>query len=85
MLTLIVIGVHFLLRGKTELEFKTIRKMVYIPAGHFSMGTTNSNDKVPVKRIAVTAFWMDRFEVTNKDFEKFMPEHKKFRKFASKN
>ena len=67
------------------LPFEPIRKMAFIPAGTFLMGSTNSPAEMPVRKISLNAFWIDKFEVTNKDFEKFKPEHKKFRKLASIN
>ncbi|HKM51349.1 MAG TPA: SUMF1/EgtB/PvdO family nonheme iron enzyme, partial [Candidatus Bathyarchaeia archaeon] len=49
--------------------------MIWIPGGKFLMG---SNDFYPEERpvhdVTVDGFWMDQFEVTNKEFEKFVIE-----------
>ena len=58
--------------------------MVWIPGGEFSMGAqdpSNRNDAVgmqetrdsrPVHRVHVDGFWMDRTEVTNEQFARFV-------------
>jgi sulfatase modifying factor 1 len=48
--------------------------MVWIPAGEFSMGSTEPmfEDARPIHRVAVKGFWMDKTEVTNAEFEKFV-------------
>ena len=47
--------------------------MVWIPGGAFWMGSTNgSQDEQPAHRVAVNGFWMDKTEVTNEQFEKFV-------------
>lgn len=48
--------------------------MVWIPAGEFSMGTDEAGfpDTRPVHRVALTGFWMDKTEVTNEQFAKFV-------------
>jgi formylglycine-generating enzyme required for sulfatase activity len=57
--------------------------MVWIPAGEFSMGTDAASEAVcglssltgdsqPVHRVYVDGFWMDKTEVTNEQFEKFV-------------
>jgi sulfatase modifying factor 1 len=47
---------------------------VWIPAGEFSMGTQEEmfTDTRPVHRVAVNGFWMDKTEVTNEQFSKFV-------------
>jgi formylglycine-generating enzyme required for sulfatase activity len=56
--------------------------MVWIPGGEFSMGSTRSSeslcglpgatrDSLPVHRVYVDGFWMDKTDVTNEEFEKF--------------
>ena len=62
-----------------------LRSMVLIPGGSFLMGSTNNPTEQPVHRVAVDGFWMDRFEMTNKDFERFMPAHRRFRRGTSTN
>jgi formylglycine-generating enzyme required for sulfatase activity len=57
--------------------------MVWIPAGEFDMGAVvngqgsaempmPSNDAGPIHRVWVDGFWMDRTEVTNEQFAKFV-------------
>ena len=59
--------------------------MVWIPGGEFSMGAAQphgvdgnhvgmhaTDDSRPVHRVYVDGFWMDKTEVTNEQFEKFV-------------
>jgi len=57
--------------------------MVLIPGGEFSMGCRDPrslphggheamNDCRPIHRVYVDGFWMDRTDVTNEEFEKFV-------------
>lgn len=48
--------------------------MVWIPAGEFSMGTEEAGfpDTRPIHRVALHGFWMDKTEVTNEQFGKFV-------------
>jgi formylglycine-generating enzyme len=48
--------------------------MVWIPVGEFSMGSEEEmfTDARPVHRVAVDGFWMDKTEVTNTQFTKFV-------------
>ncbi|MBI2425336.1 MAG: SUMF1/EgtB/PvdO family nonheme iron enzyme [Candidatus Hydrogenedentes bacterium] len=52
--------------------------MVFVPAGPFLMGsddeTSDSNER-PQREIFVAAFYIDRLEVTNADYQKFDPAH----------
>ena len=47
-------------------------KMVLIPAGSFDMGSGESSDEQPVHTVYVDAFYMDKYEVTNAQYRKFM-------------
>ncbi|XP_045712464.1 formylglycine-generating enzyme isoform X2 [Phyllostomus hastatus] len=51
-------------------------KMVPIPAGVFTMGTDDPQIKqdgeAPARRVTLDAFYMDAYEVSNADFEKFV-------------
>jgi sulfatase modifying factor 1 len=50
--------------------------MVWIPGGEFYMGTEDDAEEFPdagpVHLVAVKGFWMDKFEVTNEQFAKFV-------------
>jgi formylglycine-generating enzyme required for sulfatase activity len=49
--------------------------MVRIPAGEFTMGTDDPRawpDETPAHRVSVDGFWIDRYEVTNADFRRFV-------------
>lgn len=51
-------------------------QMVSIPAGVFTMGTDDPQIKqdgeAPARRVTVDAFYMDAYEVSNADFERFV-------------
>ncbi|XP_038175529.1 formylglycine-generating enzyme isoform X2 [Arvicola amphibius] len=53
-----------------------LTKMVPIPAGVFTMGTDDpqirQDGEAPARRVTVDAFYMDAYEVSNADFEKFV-------------
>jgi sulfatase modifying factor 1 len=49
--------------------------MVFIPGGSFSMGANNQQadkDEYPKHEVALSAFWIDKTEVTNAEFQKFV-------------
>lgn len=49
--------------------------MVWIPGGTFWMGSTNGQtDEQPVHEVEVNGFWMDKTEVSNGQFAKFVKE-----------
>jgi sulfatase modifying factor 1 len=50
--------------------------MVWIPGGSFWMGAddTSMPDAKPVHEVSVNGFWMDRTEVTNRQFAMFVKE-----------
>lgn len=53
--------------------------MILIPAGEFPMGSSPSdpatqNDQIPIHTVFLDAFWIDREEVTNGQFRKFVAE-----------
>jgi acetoin utilization deacetylase AcuC-like enzyme/formylglycine-generating enzyme required for sulfatase activity len=58
--------------GKRQvLKTATGVEMVLVPAGQFRMGSTHGNpDETPVHLIHLDAFWMDRHEVTQAEYEK---------------
>src|SRR5947209_18585196 len=46
--------------------------MVWIPGGTFWMGSADFSDAQPVHKVYVDGFWMDKTEVTNEQFAKFV-------------
>ncbi len=46
--------------------------MVWVPGGVFSMGSTEFDDALPIHKVKVDGFWMDRTAVTNAQFQKFV-------------
>jgi formylglycine-generating enzyme required for sulfatase activity len=47
-------------------------ELIYIPAGEFTMGHQDSYDTLPVKRMNLPAFFIDKYEVTNKRYKRFI-------------
>lgn len=48
-------------------------EMVYVPAGEFTMGSEElGDDERPVHRVYLDGFWIDRYEVTNERFARFV-------------
>jgi sulfatase modifying factor 1 len=51
------------------------RDMVWLPGGEFLIGSDRHYpEEAPAHRVKVDGFWIDRFTVTNRDFEKFVSE-----------
>jgi formylglycine-generating enzyme required for sulfatase activity len=47
--------------------------MAWIPGGKFTMGSNDGQpDEQPLHDVKVRGFWMDRNEVTNEQFAKFV-------------
>jgi len=46
--------------------------MVWIPGGEFWMGADEFQDAQPWHRVSVDGFWMDKTEITNDQFAKFV-------------
>lgn len=61
---------------KFELEYEySVENMVYIPAGEFEMGSTwGAKDEKPAHKIYLDAFYIDKYEVTNKQYRQFVNE-----------
>jgi formylglycine-generating enzyme required for sulfatase activity/tRNA A-37 threonylcarbamoyl transferase component Bud32 len=50
-------------------------EMVYVPAGDFVMGNTAGDPyEQPEHSVYLDAFWIDRYEVTNRQFREFVAE-----------
>ncbi|MGQ0696477.1 MAG: formylglycine-generating enzyme family protein, partial [Nitrospiraceae bacterium] len=57
----------------TKITGKDGAPMVLVPAGEFTMGSDNGDeDESPIHRVYVNAFYIDKFEVTNGRFAKFV-------------
>ena len=52
--------------------------MVLVPAGEFSMGSSSDDgglpDEQPLRLVYLSAFWIDRYEVTNAAYARFVQE-----------
>ncbi len=46
--------------------------MVWVPAGDYPMGDTIYPEEGPIRTVHVDGFWMDRHDVTNREFEQFV-------------
>jgi formylglycine-generating enzyme required for sulfatase activity len=46
--------------------------MLWVPAGSFAFGDTVYREETPVRQATVQGFWMDRTEVTNAEFARFV-------------
>jgi len=54
-------------------------EMVAIPGGSFEMGSQGAApDEMPVRKVSISPFWMDRYEVVQEEFRKYQlpdPSH----------
>jgi formylglycine-generating enzyme required for sulfatase activity len=53
--------------------------MVFVPPGDFLMGSDDplaEPDERPLRRVFVRGFYIDRLEVTNREFQRFKPSHR---------
>jgi formylglycine-generating enzyme required for sulfatase activity len=57
---------------KTTSSQKVHEGMVRIPGGRFWMGSDHMEDAQPVHQVEVQGFWMDRTDVTNEEFARFV-------------
>ncbi len=56
-------------------------EMVFIPAGEFQMGSSGGNlDEKPAHPVYLDAFYMDKYEVTNAQYKKFVDANPAWRK-----
>ena len=57
----------------TESAHSWTNDMIWIPPGTFLMGSeAGQSDEKPVHKVTLNGFWMDKTEVTNEQFEKFV-------------
>ncbi len=68
--TLLILTLFISISGQSQV---TDPEMVLIPAGEFNMGknTSNPTDWQPEHKVYVDAFYMDKHEVTNKQYYDF--------------
>ena len=50
-------------------------EMVLIPEGTFLMGDDSREDEKPAHKVKLNSFYIGKYEVTNKEYCKFDPEH----------
>lgn len=63
-----------------QVEKTELPDLVWIPGGSFTMGSEDGEpDELPRRDVRVSGFAMGRHEVTNAEFERFDPDHRKFR------
>jgi formylglycine-generating enzyme required for sulfatase activity len=58
--------------GKNEIIGKDGAPMALIPAGEFQMGSNERDNEKPVHTVYLDAFYIDKYEVTNAQYRKFM-------------
>jgi len=66
----------------TSARASAFPEMVPIPGGSFTMGSpdgTGAPDERPRHRVTLSPFAIGKCEVTNEEFERFWPEHRKWR------
>ena len=54
--------------------------MVLIPAGEFQMGSNSNLDEKPIHAIYLDAYHIDRYEVTNAEYKKFVDANPQWQK-----
>ncbi|HAN76805.1 MAG TPA: serine/threonine protein kinase [Bacteroidales bacterium] len=60
---------------KTVLQTKDFKGMAFVEGGVFSMGSTSGDDdEKPVHKVKLSNYYIDKYEVTNEDFCKFLNE-----------
>lgn len=52
-------------------------ELIKVPAGSFIMGSTRQPDEMPCTKVEIDkAYWIGRFEITNKQYRLFDPSHR---------
>jgi formylglycine-generating enzyme required for sulfatase activity len=58
--------------GSSRISPKDGMTLVYVPAGNFQMGSDKGkSDEIPVHTVYLSAFWIDKTDVTNDMFAVF--------------
>lgn len=57
-----------------QIQSKTPEGMIYIPEGYFEMGSSSlgAEDEGPSHFVYTSSFYIDQYEVSNSDYERFM-------------
>lgn len=51
--------------------------MILIPKGWFVMGSNRwDKDEAPERKVYLKAYYIDKYEVTNREYQRFDPSHK---------
>jgi len=65
-------------KENNSLQFSSRAEMILIPEGPFQMGTDNKTeektDEMPLHSVYLNAYYIDKFEVTNRQYQKFISE-----------
>ena len=62
-------------KGYTEITHEKDNSiMIYIPAGQFIMGSDNYSTEQPVQNISLDNYFIDKYPVTNAQYQKFVDE-----------
>ncbi len=56
--------------GSIKVRGRDGMEMVYVPAGNFMMGSTESSNEQPVHAVYLDGYWIDKYEVTNGQYAK---------------
>ncbi|MDQ8202093.1 SUMF1/EgtB/PvdO family nonheme iron enzyme [Pelagicoccus sp. SDUM812003] len=58
-----------------SLCFASDSEMIFIPAGEFQMGADDGYyDEAPAHRVSLSAYWIDKYEVNNRQFAAYVRE-----------
>lgn len=61
--------------GETRIREMDGMKQVYVPAGKFTMGSEDgAGDEKPVHEVYLDGYWIDKYEVSNAQYEKCVKE-----------
>src|SRR5215208_6867713 len=64
-----------MLTNAASLRILGVQDMVWIEGGSFLMGSEDGYpEEAPVREVAVEGFWIDRYAVTNRDWNGFVKE-----------
>src|SRR5688572_28037117 len=56
----------------SEMVSKDGSIMILIPAGSFTMGSTNEPDEAPERMVSLSSFYIDTYEVTHEQYSSFV-------------